>query len=258
MEGKKISGSRNWMVDTLDFLSRYDPDPLRYYLTANMPETRDTDWEWSEFVTRNNNELVATWGNLVNRVLSFAHKHWEGRVPDPGELRPEDEAILKVIEEGFDQVADLYNKVKLRAALTETMLLAGEVNKYLDDKAPWFEIKEDKDSAGRSIFTAIKAIDSLKILFAPVLPFTCEQLHRTLGYETPLFGEQYTEEISDNLGSHTALRYRPAETPFSWQLSEIQAGREFSKPMPLFKKLDPEIAEQELERMGQDQDHQSV
>ena len=84
MEGQKISGSRNWVVDGLDFLSRYDPDPLRYYLTANMPETRDTDWEWEEFVTRNNNELVANWGNLVNRVLSFGHKHWDCLIPDPG------------------------------------------------------------------------------------------------------------------------------------------------------------------------------
>ena len=250
MEGKKISGSRNWVVDGLDFLSRYDPDPLRYYLTANMPETRDTDWEWTAFVTRNNNELVATWGNLVNRVLSFAHKNWEGQVPDPGSLRSEDQAIVDLIQKGFKSVAELYDKVKLRAALTETMRLAGEVNKYLDEKAPWFEIKEDKDSAGKTIYTAIRAIDSLKILFAPVLPFTCEQLHQTLGYEEPLFGEQYTEEISDGLSTHTALRYRTGEIRCRWHLSEIQPGREFLKPKPLFKKLDPEIAEKELERLG--------
>ena len=250
MEGKKISGSRNWVVDALDFLSRYDPDPLRYYLTANMPETRDTDWEWSEFVTRNNNELVATWGNLVNRVLSFAYNNWDGLVPDPGTLRPEDENILQLIEDGFDRVAENYDKVKLRGALTETMLLAGEVNKYLDEKAPWFEIKEDKELAGKTIYTAIRAIDSLKILFSPVLPFTCEQLHQTLGYNTPLYGEQYTEEITDNLGTHSVLRYRSGEPSFKWQPSQIQAGAEFQKPAPLFKKLDPEIAEQELERMG--------
>ena len=88
LEGKKISGSRNWAVWGLDFLSRYDPDPLRYYLTVNMPESKDTDWDWDDFLHRNNDELVATWGNLVNRVLSFAYKHWEGVVPDPGELRP--------------------------------------------------------------------------------------------------------------------------------------------------------------------------
>jgi methionyl-tRNA synthetase len=250
MEGKKISGSRNWVVDGLDFLSRYDPDPLRYYLTANMPETRDTDWEWEEFVTRNNNELVANWGNLVNRVLSFGHKHWDGLIPDPGELRPEDHQILKVIEEGFDKVGDLYDRVKLRAALTETLRLAGEVNKYLDDKAPWFEIKEDKDSAGKSIYTAIKAIDSLKVLFAPVLPFTCEELHQYLGYKKPLFGEQYTEEVTDNLGKHIVLRYKEGEVCCDWQPSEIEAGRPINKPKPLFQKLDPEIAEEEINRLG--------
>ncbi len=81
LEGKKISGSRNWAVWGLDFLERYDPDPLRYYLTANMPESKDTDWDWEDFVRRNNDELVATWGNLANRVLPFAYKHWEGHVP---------------------------------------------------------------------------------------------------------------------------------------------------------------------------------
>ena len=250
MEGKKISGSRNWVVDGLDFLSRYDPDSLRYYLTANMPETRDADWEWKEFVTRNNNELVATWGNLVNRVLSFAHKQWEGKIPDPGDLRPEDKAILEVIQEGFEKIGDLYNRVKLRAALTETMRLAGEVNKYFDDKAPWFEIKEDKAAAGKTIFTAIKSIDSLKILFAPVLPFSCEQLHQTLGYDKPLFGEQYTEFVDDNLGTHEVLRYREGEVCCKWQPSEITPGSPFQEPKQLFQKLDPEVAEEEYNRLG--------
>ena len=250
MEGKKISGSRNWVVDGLDFLTRYDPDPLRYYLTANMPETRDADWEWKEFVTRNNNELVATWGNLVNRVLSFTHKNWDGKIPDPGELRSEDQAILKVIEDGFEEIGDLYDRVKIRTALNETMRLAGEVNKYLDDKAPWFEIKKDKEAAGKTLFTAIKAIDSLKILFAPVLPFSCEQLHKILGYDKPLFGEQYTESVSDNLGTHEVLRYREGEVCCEWGPSEIKAGQKFNQPQPLFKKLEPEVAEEEYKRLG--------
>ncbi|NQS92598.1 MAG: methionine--tRNA ligase [Chloroflexi bacterium] len=250
MEGKKISGSRNWVVDGLDFLTRYDPDPLRYYLTANMPETRDADWDWKEFVARNNNELVATWGNLVNRVLAFAHKNWDGVIPDPGELRPEDKAILKLIEDGFEQVSDYYDRVKLRVALTETMRLAGEVNKYLDGQAPWFEIKEDKELAGKTVHTAIKAIDSLKVLFAPVLPFTCEQLHQILGYDKPLFGEQYTDEVTDNLGTHTVLRYREGDVCCDWQTSEIEAGRTFHTPKPLFQKLEPEVAEEELNKLG--------
>ena len=82
LEGRKISGSRNWAVWGRDALTRYDPDALRYYLTVNMPEMKDSDWDWAEFVARNNNELVANWGNLANRVLSFCYKHWEGHVPD--------------------------------------------------------------------------------------------------------------------------------------------------------------------------------
>ena len=211
MEDRKISGSRNWAVWALDALERYDPDPLRYYLTVNMPETSDSNWDWDEFVARNNNELVATWGNLANRVLSFAHKHWEGQVPDPGDLRPADEAVLAKVEAGFESVGDLIESAKLRAALNAAMRLASEVNKYLDDQAPWSQVKEHKAEAAKTIFTAIKAIDSLKLLLAPFLPHTSEALHQILGYKEPLFGRQYTEALEDSFGIHTALRYDGAQ-----------------------------------------------
>ena len=251
LEGKKISGSRNWAVWGLDFLDRYDPDALRYYLTANMPESKDTDWDWQDFLNRNNNELVATWGNLANRVISFAYKHWEGRVPEPGDLRPSDEQILHVVETGFDTIGKHIEAVNLRAGLNEAMRLAAEVNKYLDVTAPWFEIKSDKAAAGTSIFTALKAIDSLKILFAPYIPFSSEQLHKNLGYDKPLFGEQFTEVVKDNLGEHEVLRYNPAKASGVWQASQLQPGTELMKPSPLFKKLDDEIVELERARLGQ-------
>ncbi len=250
LEGKKISGSRNWAVWGLDFLSRYDPDPLRYYLTANMPETKDTDWDWGDFVRRNNDELVATWGNLANRVLAFAYKHWEGHVPEPGELRPEDQEILAVIEEGFQAVSDHFEAVRLRAALGEALRLAAEVNRYLDKAAPWFEIKTDKSAAAKSIYTALRAIDSLKLLFAPFLPFSCERLHTYLGYTRPLFGEQYTQTITDQLGEHTVLRYRPSPVEKQWQPSRLAPGQVLVSPQPLFKKLDPKTAEEERSRLG--------
>ncbi len=106
LEGQKISGSRNWAVWGLDALTRYDPDALRYYLTVNMPEMKDSDWDWKEFVARNNNELVATWGNLANRVLWFCYKNWNGYVPnvDLATLRPADLELLAVIENGFNTV----------------------------------------------------------------------------------------------------------------------------------------------------------
>ena len=250
MESKKISGSRNWAVWGRDFLSRYDPDALRYYLTINMPENRDTDWSWSDFHARNNNELVATWGNLANRVLSFAYKHWEGIVPDPGNLRPADREIIANIEAGFYQVGELLSTVKLRGALSEAMRLAGEANKYLDTQAPWFEIKEDKEAAAKTIYTAMRVIDSLKVLFAPFLPFTSERLNEYFGYSDPLFGEQDIETIEDSLGNHTVLRYFPDEAAGSWQPSQLQPGSAFNKPQPLFKKLDVSIIEEERARMG--------
>ena len=249
MENKQLSGSRNWGVFGLDFLSRYDPDPLRYYLTAIMPESKDSNWDWDDFVRRNNDVLVANWGNLVNRTLSFAHKHWEGKIPEPQETRPQDEALLKIVSDGFEIVGNHYDKIQLRAALNESLRIAAEVNKYLDDQAPWKQIKEDKDSAGTSIYTAIKAIDSLKILLAPIIPHSSEKLHQILAYEKPLFGEQFTQEISDDLGSHTALRYQADKGHGVWAASQLEGGRKFNTPAPLFKKLEAEIADQERERL---------
>ena len=250
LEGDKISGSKNWAVNARDFLTRYDPDPLRYYLTVNMPEARDTDWDWEDFYKRNNDELVATWGNLVNRVLSFAYKHWDGTVPDPGELTAQDQELLRVVEKGFDTVAKEYEAVHLRAALGEAMRLAGEVNRYLDKTAPWTAIKSDKAAAGRSIYTALRAIDSLKILLAPVLPFSSQRLHQYLGYKTQLFGLQETREIQDSVGQHTVLSYIPVNDGGKWQPSQLAAGTRLEKPEPLFKKLDEEIIASERARLG--------
>ncbi len=251
LEGKKISGSRNWAVWGLDFLSRYDPDPLRYYLTANMPEARDADWDWQEFFNRNNNELVATWGNLANRVLSFAFKNWEGCVPDPGDLRPADQAILAAVEAGFRSVGEQLEAVRLRAALAEAIRLATEVNKYLDTAAPWFEIKQDKAAAAKTIYTALRAIDSLKVLLAPFLPFTSERLHGYLGYTQPLFGEQYVEAHADALGEHQVLRYRTANASGRWEPSQLVPGQALQTPAPLFRKLDESIVAEERSRLGQ-------
>ena len=250
LEGKKISGSRNWAVWGLDFLERYDPDSLRYYLTANMPEAKDTDWDWDDFVRRNNDELVATWGNLANRVLSFAYKHWDGRVPEPGELRPEDQEIIATVEAGFQSVGQHLEAVRLRAALGEALRLAAEVNKYLDKAAPWFEIKSDKAAAAKSIYAALRAIDSLKVLLAPFIPFSSERLHGYLGYSEPLFGSQYTETVQDGLGEHTVLRYRPGPAGVHWQPSQLATGKALHQPGPLFRKLEPSVAAEERARLG--------
>jgi len=251
LEGQKISGSRNWAVWGLDFLSRYDPDPLRYYLTAVSPETRDTEWEWADFVRRNNDELVATWGNLVNRVLSFAYRHWEGQVPDPGELGALDQALLAEVEAGFASVAKLLEAVRLRDALQEGMALAKAVNVYLD-RAPWFSvIKTDRAAAARTVYTALRAIDSLKILLAPFLPFTAERLHGFLGYQGRLFGEQRLVKISDSLGEHDALIYDPSQATGRWAPSTLAVAQPLREPAALYRKLDDSVAEEERARLGQ-------
>jgi len=256
LEGEKISGSRNWAVWGRDALTRYDPDALRYYLTVNMPEMHDSDWDWKEFVAKNNGELVATWGNLANRVLSFSFKHWDGTVPnvDLAALRPADLGLLAGIEAGFQSVGGLLEAVKLRAALQEAFRLATTVNQYLDQMAPWQSVKTDKDSTALTIYTALKAIDSLKVMFAPFLPFTSERLNTFFGYETSLFGESYIESVTDALGDHTVLRYRSvgsgSETRPYWKPSELRPGTKLNQPAPLFKKLEEILVVEERARLG--------
>jgi methionyl-tRNA synthetase len=250
MQDQKISGSRNWAVWGLDFLERYQPDALRFYLTINMPETKDANWDWDDFVTRNNSQLVATWGNLANRVLSFAHKHWEGHIPEPGEFIPEDQQVLALVEKGFDTVGELLDAVKLRAALQEALAVATEVNKYLDETAPWSAVKEDKLRAGTIIYTALQCIDHLKTIFAPFLPHTCERLHGFFDHQIPLFGQQSTQAVTDDLGEHTALLYKPENAGGTWAPGKLEPGKAFNQPAPLYQKLDPSVAEEERNRLG--------
>jgi len=251
IEGAQLSKSRNWAVWLPDILQRYDPDPIRYYVAAVMPETRDSDFSWTDFVRRNNDELVGTWGNLANRVLSFTYKHWDGHIPSPGELRPIDRELLAKVEGGFETVGSNLEMVKLRAALQEAMRLAREVNGYLD-RAPWFGvIKEDNLSAATTVYTALRAIDSLKVLLSPFLPFTAERLHTILGYKKPLFGEQQITTYEETELSHEALIYDPSQASGRWEPSEIEPGQALEKPTPLYKKLDDSIVEEERSRLGQ-------
>jgi methionyl-tRNA synthetase len=250
VEGAPFSKSRFWAIWLPDILRRYDADAIRYYVSVAMPETRDSDFSWDDFLHRNNNELVATWGNLVNRVLSFAHKHWDGRVPEPGELGADDEKLIAEVEGGFETVGKLLEAVKLRAALAEAMRLAREVNGYLD-RSPWFGvIKEDREQAAKTVYTALRAIDSLKILLSPWLPFSSEKLHRSLGYKERLFGELRIETYTEEEREHEALVYDGSKAAGRWQSSELKPGQPLQEPEPLFKKLDEEIVEQERTRLG--------
>jgi methionyl-tRNA synthetase len=250
VEGAKFSKSRNWAIWLPDILERYDPDAIRYYVAATMPESRDSEFAWADFVRRNNDELVATWGNLANRVLSFAYRHWDGKVPDPKGLRGEDARLLDLAATAFTTAGEHLEAVRLRAALSEAISLAGEVNRYLDQQGPWFAIKSDREAAGKTIYTALRAIDSIKILLAPFLPFSSERLHRTLGYDRSLFGDLRIVTFQEETRPHRALVYDPASAAGRWEPSVLPPGQALLPPEPLYRKLDEEIIEHERERLG--------
>ncbi|HEX6386734.1 MAG TPA: methionine--tRNA ligase [Anaerolineae bacterium] len=250
MEGRKISGSHNWGVWMADALQRHDPDPLRYYLTAVMPETRDSDWSWQGYIERNNSELVGNWGNLVNRVLNMIGRYFKGEVPEPGPLTEKDIALLTAIDAGFQVVSDLYDACKFRAVLQENLRLSTLVNQYLEDTSPWTTAKTDPAATARSLYTAIQAINGLKILWAPILPFTSQQLHELLGETSTIFGEQLVKTYQEATRSHVALTYDGSKAVGAWERREIPINRRLPKPIPLFRKLEESVAEEELARLG--------
>ncbi|HID35238.1 MAG TPA: methionine--tRNA ligase [Anaerolineae bacterium] len=249
IEDKKISTSRRWTIDLPDFLSRYDPDPLRYALTINAPETRDVNFTWEEFLRRNNDELVATWGNLVNRTLGFAYKRFDKRVPAPGEFDDLDRALLKQSEEAFERVGAEIDAVRLKIALSKAMELAHAANRYLNEKAPWAQIKTDPQAAATTIYVTLQVIDRLKVILHPFLPFTTQQLHHFMGYDGDLFGELVIEEVEDDRGVHKTLRYDGSGVQVRWEPATLTPGQPLRKPHALYKKLDPKIVEEERERL---------
>jgi methionyl-tRNA synthetase len=251
LEERKLSKSQKWFVPMHELLEAFDADAVRYYLTAVMPETRDTDFKWDDFLNRNNNELLGKWGNLVNRVMKFTYKHFEGVVPDPGKLRDIDREILEKVEAGFDTVGEKIEAVRLREALSEAMRLAGEVNAYLDN-APWFgkTIKEDKPAAATTMYTALRCIDNLKVLFAPFMPHMSAKVHQFLGYDGSLFGEIEVRTLEESERSHNALVYTDPDVPTHWEPSQLVAGQTLREPEVLVRKLDAETVQAEREKMG--------
>jgi methionyl-tRNA synthetase len=250
MEGRKFAASRGIGILVRDFLERYEPDALRYYLTAAGPETQDTDFTWSEFVRRTNDELVATWGNLANRVLTIAYRTF-GAVPEPGALSDRDAALLAQIDGGFATVGELIEDARFKAALGETMQLARRVNQYVNDEAPWALVKDDPARAATVLFTCLRAIDSLKTLFAPFLPFSSQRVHELLGHDGHLAGPLVLQEVEEEGDRHVVLTGDYGSWVGSWTPSTLAPGQALREPTPLFRKLDESVVEEELERMRQ-------
>jgi len=237
IEGSKLSTSRNWAVWVPDYLSRYDPDPLRYLLSINMPETGDADFSWREFVRRNNDELVATYGNLVNRVLTFVYRHFDGCVPTledmgaTGEAVPMDErdvALDKMSLAAFNTMDEFLNQCSFKQALKAAMSVAQEANRYLDEKSPWKIIGQNRPAAATSLYMAICAISRLKTALYPFLPFSSQKVHEYLGFEG---------RVED------CARNEPLQ-------SLPEPGQKLQKPEPLFSKLDGALVEEETGRLG--------
>ncbi len=250
MEGKQFSSSRQHSIFIGDFLDRYDPDPLRYYLIAAGPETQDTDFTWSEFVRRNNDELLATWGNLVNRTVTNAYRNF-GVVPTPGELTPADTALLESVGGGFDTVGRNIDQGRFRAALAEAMRLASQVNQYLSDQAPWALVEPDKARAGTILFVGLRAVDSLKTMFTPFLPHTSQVVHELLGNDGSLAGELVFRTVTEEGGrTHEVLTGDYSALVGRWEPSSLEPGQKLQKPRPLFRKLDEAVASEERSRMG--------
>jgi methionyl-tRNA synthetase len=250
MEGKKFSSSRGVQIFVRDFLDRYDPDSLRYFVSIAGPETQDTDFTWSEFVRRNNDELVATWGNLVNRTLQSAHKNF-GAVPDPGPLTDADEALLQEVSEGFLKVGSLIEATRFKSALQEAMHLAAMGNQYVAEQAPWSLLETDRDRAATILYVALRAVDSLKVLLAPFVPFSSQRLHELLGYDGILTGPPELRTVEEEGGrEHVVLTGEYETWVGRWTPSALPPGQALREPRPLFAKLDPEqVVAQELARM---------
>ncbi len=227
IEGKRLSTSHNWAVWLPDYLSRYAPDPLRYLLSINMPETSDTDFSWREFFRRNNDELVATYGNLAHRVLTFSYRHFEGCVPQPGEMDDQSQKLLAKAEETLQNVGELISQCHFKQGIMAAMALAQEANRYLDDKSPWKVIKEDKQAAATSLYVALGVIAALKTAFYPFLPFSSQKLHQMMGFEGAVESD-------------------------GWKLRLPSGGQKLGEPEPLFTKLDEKLIDEETARLGQD------
>ncbi len=251
LEGRKLSSSRNWAVWAPDYLERYDPDPLRYCLTVHAPETSDSDFTWQDFYERNNNELVGTWGNLAYRMLSFAQRNFDRAIPRPGELQAEDQQILRSTAAAFDEVGDAIEACRFRNAVASAMALAREANRYLDAAAPWKQLKTEPERAATTTYVTLRVIDSLKILFAPFLPFSSQALHEALGYQGSIIGSQKVEQVHENTRDHTVLTYEHELSGDLWHPSELAPGQPLGDVRPLFVKLDESIVEEEIERLHQ-------
>lgn len=217
IEGKKLSTSRNWAVWAPDILQRYDPDSVRYYLTVNGPEKRDSDFSWREFINRHNGELLGAFGNLVNRTLVFIEKSFEGRVPE-GRIEADIQEELKGL---YRSAGRKIEDGEFKSALEEIFFHIRGANKYFDEKQPWIEVKVNIGDCSNTLFNCMQIIANLSQLLTPFLPASCEKLRGILGIKAAC-----------------------------WEFLRVQSGTTLNKSELLFKRIDKKVIEEESARLG--------
>ncbi len=250
MEGRKFSSSRSVVIYVRDFLDRYNVDALRYYLAVAGPENQDTDFTWSEFIRRNNDELLANWGNLVNRTVSFAARNI-GSVPEPGALTDADRELLQRSRDAFKQVGDALSRSRFKAAITETMRTLADANKYLSEQAPWKLRESDPERMRTICHVALQLVDDGKTLLTPFLPRSSQQVYQMLGGSGRWSAMPRIEEVSEEGGAPYPVITGDYQEAARWQSEPIRPGTPLQTPTPLFAKLDPGLAEEELARLEQ-------
>jgi methionyl-tRNA synthetase len=253
MEGKKFSSSRRVVIYVRDFLDRYDADALRYFIAAAGPESNDTDFTWAEFVRRNNDELVAGWGNLVNRSISMAAKNF-GAIPPALELTDEDRALLETARIGFATVGELIGKHRQKAAIGEAMKVVAEANKYLSDQAPWkLKSEDEKPRMGTILHVALQVVSDANTILTPFLPHSAQKVHELLGgtgVHAPMPSIVEVEDLDGGPGYPVLTGDYTVGA--RWESVPLVSGTPLAPPKPVFRKLDPSVVDEELARLAAD------
>ncbi|CAN5780249.1 methionine--tRNA ligase [soil metagenome] len=249
MEGRKFSTSRSVVIHVRDFLARYDADALRYFIAVAGPESQDTDFTWAEFVRRNNDELVSTWGNLVNRTVSMIAKNL-GTVPAAGELTDADRALLADTRQAFGVVGDLIARHRQKQAIGEAMRLAAEANGYLSQQAPWKLRHADPARMATVLHVAAQAVSDINTMLAPFLPHTAQPIHESLGGTGAVSPGPQIRDVDDlDGGSGYPVITGDYSQQATWGSVPVQVGAVLQAPTPVFTKLDPAVVDEELARL---------
>jgi methionyl-tRNA synthetase len=254
MESRKFSSSRGVVIYVRDVLDRYQPDALRYFISAAGPENSDSDFTWAEFLRRTNGELVAGWGNLVNRTATMLHRSF-GEIPKPGEFEASDDELLAEVARAFESVGELIRTHHQRQAIAEAMRVVGEVNKYVTEQAP-YKLKDEsqRERLATILYVVAQAVSDCNLLLSPFLPFSANTVHAALGGTGHVAPMPRIDEVDDlDGGAPYPVITGDYSDPVRWERHPVTPGAPVGKPSPIFVKLDPSIVDEELARLGLDE-----